>query len=84
MLLASTPLPMEKVWKREVPGSPFVAIKSSAILKATQQALFEVLTPGDIDIVKQVRLGISVGHRVALHPKLVCRLLQPSRVTRCL
>lgn len=47
-------LPIEQVWKREVPGSAFVAIKSSAILEATQQAIFEVLTPGDIDIVRQV------------------------------
>lgn len=45
---------LEQVWKREVPGSAFVAIKSSATLAATPQALFEVLTPGDIEIVRQV------------------------------
>lgn len=37
-----------------MPGSDFLAIKSSAILEASPQALFEVLTPGDIDIVRQV------------------------------
>lgn len=37
-----------------MPGSDFVAIKSRATLLASPQALFEVLTPGDIDIVQQV------------------------------
>lgn len=51
---AGVPVLFVKVWKRSVPGSDFVAIKSSAILGASPQALFEVLTPGDIDIVRRV------------------------------
>lgn len=43
-----------QVWKRSMPGSEFMAIKSSATLMVSPQALYEVLTPGDIDIVRQV------------------------------
>lgn len=60
-----------QVWKREVPGSAFVAIKSSAKLMATPQALFEVLTPGDIEIVRQVR-GRNVLYCTVLCSR--CRL----------
>lgn len=37
-----------------MPNSDFVAIKSKASLAVSPQALFEVLTPGDIEIVRQV------------------------------
>lgn len=37
-----------------MPNSDFVAIKSKASLSVSPQALFEVLTPGDIEIVRQV------------------------------
>lgn len=53
-----------KVWKREVPGSAFVAIKSSARLTATPQALFEVLTPGDIEIVRQYNPLVEDGRDI--------------------
>lgn len=43
-----------QVWKRSMPNSDFVAIKSKASLAVSPQALFEVLTPGDIEIVRQV------------------------------
>lgn len=45
-----------------MPGSDFVAIKASATLSASPQALFEVLTPGDIDIVRQVCVGAGKLH----------------------
>lgn len=43
-----------------MPGSEFMAIKSSARLMVSPQALYEVLTPGDIDIVRQVRFGVLI------------------------
>lgn len=49
-----------QVWKRSMPGSDFIAIKSSARLLVSPQALYEVLTPGDIDIVRQVGLLVLI------------------------
>lgn len=49
-----------------MPGSDFVAIKSSATLLASPQALFEVLTPGDIDIVRQVGGGKTGWQRACV------------------
>lgn len=44
-----------------MPGSDFIAIKSSARLLVSPQALYEVLTPGDIDIVRQVGLLVLIS-----------------------
>lgn len=44
-----------------MPNSDFVAIKSKASLAVSPQALFEVLTPGDIEIVRQVGRDYATG-----------------------
>lgn len=44
-----------------MPNSDFVAIKSKASLAVSSQALFEVLTPGDIEIVRQVGRDSAPG-----------------------
>ncbi|CAN0342229.1 unnamed protein product, partial [Ectocarpus sp. 12 AP-2014] len=50
-----------QVWKRSMPNSDFVAIKSKASLAVSPQALFEVLTPGDIEIVRQYNPLVEDG-----------------------
>ncbi|CAM9932097.1 unnamed protein product [Ectocarpus sp. 13 AM-2016] len=44
-----------------MPNSDFVAIKSKASLAVSPQALFEVLTPGDIEIVRQYNPLVEDG-----------------------
>ncbi|CAM9466013.1 unnamed protein product, partial [Hapterophycus canaliculatus] len=50
-----------QVWKRSMPNSDFVAIKSKASLDVSPEALFEVLTPGDIEIVRQYNPLVEDG-----------------------
>ncbi|CAM9672105.1 unnamed protein product [Scytosiphon promiscuus] len=51
-----------QVWKRSMPDSDFVAIKSKASLDVSPEALFEVLTPGDIEIVRQYNPLVEDGN----------------------
>ncbi|CAM9364998.1 unnamed protein product [Chrysoparadoxa australica] len=50
-----------KVYKKTVPDSPFVAIKAKGMLRASPEALQEVLTPGDIEIVRLYNPMIEQG-----------------------
>lgn len=49
------------VWKMSIKDSPFIAIKATAILDVTPNALSQVLAPGDINIVRSYNPMILDG-----------------------
>lgn len=55
-----------------MPNSDFVAIKSKASLAVSPQALFEVLTPGDIEIVRQVGRDSALYRHLLVTASLIC------------
>ncbi len=52
------------VWTRHVPESDYVEVKASARIPASPEAVSEVLTPGDIDIVRTYNPLIKDGYDV--------------------
>ncbi len=53
-----------KVWTRHVPDSDYVEVKATARIPASPEAVSEVLTPGDIDIVRTYNPLIKDGYDV--------------------
>ncbi len=52
------------VWTRHVPESDYVEVKATARIPASPEAMSEVLTPGDIDIVRTYNSLIMDGYDV--------------------
>jgi hypothetical protein len=53
-----------KVWTRRFPGTDFVTVKAEAHIDASPEAMYEVLAPGDIDIVRTYNPLVDDGYDV--------------------